>query len=217
MNKKTTTPVGYALLHSTIDDHSRLDYSESLNDEKGATAAALWERANAFYASYGIIVKRVLSDNGVCYRSMLFTKALGDTVLKFTHPYRPQTKGKIERSHRTLAFEWAHAPTAPPRPPERLPIKSGSTASMTADPIPASTPNHPPTAYKTSMGRTFSVLCSLRQSQVRHPRSCRRRRLTRRRSALRCRRLWPTFPAASARERASQCRVDPNTTPTLAS
>lgn len=108
-NKKRTVRVGHSFLHSTIDDNSRLVYSEILDDEKGATAAEFWTRANAFYASHGITVRRVLSDNGSCYRSRLFETALGETVHKFTRPYRPQTNGKIERFHRTLAFEWAYA------------------------------------------------------------------------------------------------------------
>ncbi|CAN5148578.1 IS481-like element ISMsm9 family transposase [soil metagenome] len=107
-NKKSIR-VGHSFLHSTIDDHSRLVYSEMLDDEKGATAAAFWERANAFYASHGITVLRVLSDNGACYRSRAFTRALGAAAHKFTSPYRPQTNGKIERFHRTLATEWAYA------------------------------------------------------------------------------------------------------------
>ena len=108
-NKKKSVPTGYAFLHSTIDDHSRVVYSEILRDEKGATAAAFWSRANTYYESLGITVKRVLSDNGSSYRSKLFNDALGDAVHKYTRPYRPQTNGKIERFHRTLAFEWAYA------------------------------------------------------------------------------------------------------------
>ncbi len=108
-NKKKSVPTGYAFLHSTIDDHSRIVYSEILGDEKGATAAGFWTRANTYYESLGITVKRVLSDNGACYRSNMFTSALGPVTHKFTRPYRPQTNGKIERFHRTLAFEWAYA------------------------------------------------------------------------------------------------------------
>ena len=102
--------VGYSFLHSAIDDHSRAVYSEILDDERKETAAGFWERANAYFASMGITVLRVLTDNGSCYRSRLFNDALGPHVKhKFTRPYRPQTNGKIERFHRTLAFEWAYA------------------------------------------------------------------------------------------------------------
>lgn len=102
--------VGHLYLHSAIDDHSRLAYSEILENEKKETAAGFWERANAFFANHGITVSRVLTDNGSCYRSRLFNDTLGKHVAhKFTRPYRPQTNGKIERFHRTLAFEWAYA------------------------------------------------------------------------------------------------------------
>jgi transposase InsO family protein len=108
-NKRKSVPVGYAYLHSTIDDHSRVVYSEILTDEKQETATGFWGRANAYYESLGITVKRVLSDNGSCYRSRMFNTGLGEITHKYTRPYRPQTNGKIERFHRTLAFEWAYA------------------------------------------------------------------------------------------------------------
>ena len=108
-NKKKHVPIGYSFLHSAIDDHSRVVYSEILTDEKQETAAAFWVRANAFYASHGITVLRVMTDNGSCYRSRRFNDALGQATHKYTRPYRPQTNGKIERFHRTLAAEWAYA------------------------------------------------------------------------------------------------------------
>jgi transposase InsO family protein len=108
--RKNRSGVGYAYLHSAIDDNSRLVYSEILADEKKGTAAGFWERANAFYAGLGITVTRVMTDNGSCYRSRLFNDILGEQIRhKYTRPYRPQTNGKIERFHRTLAFEWAYA------------------------------------------------------------------------------------------------------------
>lgn len=108
--KKNKTGVGYSFIHSAIDDNSRVVYSEILGNERQETAAEFWKRANAFFASQGITVLRVLTDNGGCYRSRVFNDALGDGVKhKFTRPYRPQTNGKIERFHRTLAFEWAYA------------------------------------------------------------------------------------------------------------
>lgn len=107
---KHRSGAGYAYLHSAIDDNSRLVYSELLENERKETAAGFWERANAYFASLGITVLRVLTDNGSCYRSQLFNDALGEAVQhQYTRPYRPQTNGKIERFHRTLAFEWAYA------------------------------------------------------------------------------------------------------------
>ena len=103
--------VGYAYLHTAIDDFSRMAYTEVLADDKGATAAAFWRRAEAWFRARGVIVERVLSDNGFCYRGRLFNVALAETgiVHKYCRPYRPQTNGKVERFHRTLLVEWAYA------------------------------------------------------------------------------------------------------------
>jgi transposase InsO family protein len=102
--------LGYAYLHSAVDDHSRLAYTEVLADEKGVTAAAFWRRAEAWFRARGVVVERVLTDNGFCYRGRLFNQALVETdiVHKYCRPYRPQTNGKVERFHRTLLEEWAY-------------------------------------------------------------------------------------------------------------
>lgn len=100
---------GYHFLHTAIDAHSRLVYSELLTDERKETAAAFWLRANAWFNECGITVRKVLTDNGSCYRSHAFRDALGDVEHRRTRPYRPQTNGKVERFHRTLADEWAYA------------------------------------------------------------------------------------------------------------
>ena len=107
--KKGTKP-GTACVHNAIDDHSRLAYSEVLPDEKKETTAAFWARANDYFTSCGITVKRVLTDNGSAYRSKVFAAALGEAIThKRTRPYRPQTNGKVERFNRTLEQEWAYA------------------------------------------------------------------------------------------------------------
>jgi len=103
--------LGYAYLHTALDDHSRLAYTEILTDETQQTATAFWRRAHAWFTAHGITIRRVLSDNGSCYKSRLWTDTctqLGVTVKK-TRPYRPQTNGKVERFHRTLTEEWAYA------------------------------------------------------------------------------------------------------------
>ena len=110
--RKNRSKVGYAYLHHAVDDHSRLAYSEILGDERKGTAAGFWARAHAFFAAHDITVRRVLTDNGSCYRSKEFASALGPEIAhKRTRPYRPQTNGKVERFNRTLAAEWAYAHT----------------------------------------------------------------------------------------------------------
>jgi transposase InsO family protein len=101
--------IGTCYLHTVIDDHSRVAYVEPRDDETKETAAAVLRNAVAWYAARGVIVRQVLSDNGGAYRSHLWAQTcaeLGITA-KRTRPYRPQTNGKIERFHRTLADGWA--------------------------------------------------------------------------------------------------------------
>jgi transposase InsO family protein len=103
--------IGTAFVHTVIDDHSRVAYAEIHDDETAAAATAVLRRAVAWFAARGVRVERVLSDNGACYRSNLWKQTcteLGITP-KRTRPYRPQTNGKIERFHRTLAAGWAFA------------------------------------------------------------------------------------------------------------
>jgi transposase InsO family protein len=102
---------GYAYLHHAVDDHSRLAYSEIHSDERKETAVGFWRRARRWFARHGITVRAVLTDNGSCYRSKLWAKALAGGSIKHrrTRPYRPQTNGKVERFNRTLLEEWAYA------------------------------------------------------------------------------------------------------------
>jgi transposase InsO family protein len=108
---KSRPRIGYAHVHSAIDAYSRLAYSEVHDNETSVTNIGFWRRAKAFFASYGITIERVLTDNGSCYRSKDFAAELLGDVIKhtFTKPYKPQTNGKIERFNRTLLNEWAYA------------------------------------------------------------------------------------------------------------
>jgi transposase InsO family protein len=119
-NKKATTTaryrhgrpaIGYSYLHTAIDDHSRLAYSEILADERKETATAFWHRAHAWFTTAGITIERVMTDNGSCYKSALWRDALAAAGIthKRIRPYRPQTNGKVERFNRTLLDEWAYA------------------------------------------------------------------------------------------------------------
>ncbi|MEU9047601.1 MULTISPECIES: IS481 family transposase [unclassified Kitasatospora] len=102
-----TGKVGYTYLHSALDDHSRLAYTEALDDEKAVTAVAFWHRAVSFFAAHSITpIRRCLTHNGACYRSTTWADALAATGTKHkrTRPYRPRTNGKY---HGTLTREWA--------------------------------------------------------------------------------------------------------------
>ncbi|MDF2585500.1 MAG: hypothetical protein K0R33_4143 [Mycobacterium sp.] len=102
---------GTGFFHTVVDDNSRVAYVEEHDDERAETAVGVLTRAIAFFADHGVTVERVLSDNGSCYRSLAWRDACADLGIrhKRTRPYRPQTNGKIERFHRTLADGWAYA------------------------------------------------------------------------------------------------------------
>jgi transposase InsO family protein len=101
--------IGTAFVHTVIDDHSRVAYAEIHDDETAATAVGVLRNAVAWYAERGVTTTRVLSDNGSAYKSHLWADTCAELgiAVKKTRPYRPQTNGKIERFHRTLAEGWA--------------------------------------------------------------------------------------------------------------
>jgi len=102
--------VGWQFCHVAIDDATRLAYVELLDDEKALTATGFLRRAVAFFASYGITVERVMTDNGGAYRSAIHALACKTLRLKHlrTRAYRPQTNGKAERFIRTMLGGWAY-------------------------------------------------------------------------------------------------------------
>jgi transposase InsO family protein len=109
-SRKYQPKVGTCFVHTVIDDYTRLAYAECHDDEKAITAAGVLYRAVAWFAERGVSVERVLSDNGSAYRSHLWRDSCADLGIKVkkTRPRRPQTNGKIERLHRTLADGWAY-------------------------------------------------------------------------------------------------------------
>jgi transposase InsO family protein len=103
--------VGWEFVHVCIDDASRVAFSQVLPDERKQSAIAFLKAAVAYYASLGIVVERVMTDNGSCYRSKAFAKACRKLGLKHirTKPYTPKTNGKAERFIQTALREWAYA------------------------------------------------------------------------------------------------------------
>ncbi len=108
-SRQSNPTLGTAFVHTVLDDHSRVAYAEIRDDEKAVTAIDVLRNAVAWFTARGVTVERVLSDNGSAYKSHAWRDACHALGIKpkKTRPYRPQTNGKIERFHRTLADGWA--------------------------------------------------------------------------------------------------------------
>jgi transposase InsO family protein len=107
----TQKRVGYDYLHVAIDDNSRVAFVQALADEKGPTCAQFLIDATAYFASEGITIERVMTDNALNYTtSKIFQDTLVDLGAshKRTRFRRPQTNGKAERFNRTLLEEFAY-------------------------------------------------------------------------------------------------------------
>ncbi|WP_030486137.1 IS481 family transposase [Nocardioides aequoreus] len=111
-NRDRKNGTGYDFVHSLVDDHSRLAYSEILPDERGVTCAEFLSRAAAYFAAKGIpAIERVMTDNAFAYRhSAAMKQVCADIGARqiFIKPHCPWQNGKVERLNRTLATEWAY-------------------------------------------------------------------------------------------------------------
>jgi transposase InsO family protein len=109
-NRDRKNGVGYDYVHSLVDDHSRLAYSEILPDEKGTTCAGFLQRAIDYFAGHGITaIERLMTDNAWAYRySLREICAEHGIKQKFIKPHCPWQNGKVERLNRTLQTEWAY-------------------------------------------------------------------------------------------------------------
>lgn len=102
---------GWEYLHLAVDDHSRLAYSEILPDETRRSCLKFLFNALRFFRDHAVKVFRVMTDNGVSFRSHRYAKALRMLKIKHkrTRPYTPRTNGKAERFVQTSLREWAYA------------------------------------------------------------------------------------------------------------
>lgn len=107
--------IGWEFVHVCIDDHSRVAFSQILQNEKAESAVPFLKAAVAYYKSLGVTVTRVMTDNGSCYKAFDFRDACRDLGIKHirTKPYTPKTNGKAERFIQTALREWAYAQAYP--------------------------------------------------------------------------------------------------------
>jgi transposase InsO family protein len=112
LHRHKAAKIGYDYVHTAIDDHTRLAYSEIHGNEKDSTCAEFLHRALAWFAAHGIRVRRVLTDNALVYRRGTdwgWVCSAWQLKRRFTKPHCPWTNGKAERFNRTLLTEWAYA------------------------------------------------------------------------------------------------------------
>ena len=103
--------VGWEFVHVAIDDHSRIAFSKIMQSERKECATAFLQASIEYYASLGISIERVMTDNGKCFQSMPFNKLCRDHSIRhiYTKPYTPKTNGKAERFIQSALREWAYA------------------------------------------------------------------------------------------------------------
>src|SRR5712672_4016266 len=149
--------VGWEYVHVCIDDASRVAFSKIMKTERKGCAVAFLKAAVAYYASLGVTVERVMTDNGSCYRSSAFAKACRRLHLKHirTKPYTPRTNGKAERFIQTSLREWAYAQAYPTSQERTAALASWLDHYNTARPH-AGLGNGPPAARL----RQLQLLCS---------------------------------------------------------
>lgn len=101
---------GYEYAHVAIDDATRVAYVEVRRSQRRRACAAFLTTALRWFARRGVVVRRVLTDNGSGYRSRRFAGVCRTWSLrhKRTRPYTPRTNGKAERFIQTLLREWAY-------------------------------------------------------------------------------------------------------------
>ena len=102
---------GWEFVHLAINDASRMAYAKIMPNEKIASATEFLRQALAHFASFGIRVRQLMSDNGSAHRSQLVAAFLQKLRIEhiFTRRYTPRSNGNAEHFIQTSLREWAYA------------------------------------------------------------------------------------------------------------
>ena len=112
-DRRSRSDAGWEFLFVAVDDHARVGFTGIHADERAPNAVAFLRDAVAYYASLGVTIRRLLTDNGGAFHSKAFVAACRELGIakRYTRPYRPQTNGKAERFIQSALREWAYAYT----------------------------------------------------------------------------------------------------------
>jgi transposase InsO family protein len=103
----------HGFIHVVLHDHSRLAYAEIHDDELATTATAVLRRGVVWFSNRGVTARRVLTDDGRCYRSRDWASTCAEIgiIPKRIRPVGRRPTAKVERFHRTMTSEWAFVET----------------------------------------------------------------------------------------------------------
>lgn len=118
--------VGWEYVHVSIDDASRIAFTDIFSDEKAVSAIAFLKAALAYYESLGISVTRVMTDKGACYRAKDFAE---------THkaPRCHVSTGCFHSIVRLAFCRWASANRKPGGTGDFAPISSPGRSTVSCD------------------------------------------------------------------------------------
>jgi len=125
--------IGYKYRHSTVDDHSRLAYSEVLPDEKGPSCGGFIGRAAAYFAALGIaFIERSSPTPPSALARATTSRQRSQDSRRSTRSFRPHCpwqNGMVERFNRTLATEWTYRQVFTSNAERALALAPGSSST----------------------------------------------------------------------------------------
>ena len=116
--------VGWEYVHVCVDDASRIAYTDIFPDQKKQSAAAFLKAAVAYYRRLGVIVQRVMTDNGSCYMSKHFAKACKDLTSPNISGQNPTPPKPMERPNASFSPPFASGPMPAPTTPPTTALRS---------------------------------------------------------------------------------------------